>query len=82
MQQNEAVADVIDPATLAKVRRMAQSGTARAIRVAADLSLAEMGAPIPASASTVLRWERGERMPHGDRAVRYLELLERVSGGS
>ena len=80
MRKDTSTPDAVDPAALAKVRRLAVSGTARAIRVAADLSLAEMGASIPATASTVLRWERGQRMPHGERAIRYLELLERISG--
>ena len=27
----------------------------------------------------VLRWERGERAPHGERAIRYGELLDRLA---
>jgi DNA-binding transcriptional regulator YiaG len=68
-----------DAEALARVRRLTRSGAARMIRVSAGLSLAEMGAPIPASASTVLRWERGERAPHGERAIRYGELLDRLA---
>jgi transcriptional regulator with XRE-family HTH domain len=65
---------------LAKVRHLCSTGTARLIRQGAHLSLAEMaGEAGVASPSTVLRWERGERMPRGEPALRYLETLEQIA---
>jgi DNA-binding XRE family transcriptional regulator len=51
------------------------------IRAQAGVSLAEMAEPIGVAPSTILRWERGERVPHGAAAVRYGELLDELSRG-
>ncbi|MDQ3640970.1 MAG: helix-turn-helix domain-containing protein [Actinomycetota bacterium] len=76
----------LDEATkLSRARSLASSGAARTIRLANHLSLAEMaraagiGSPV-----TVMRWERGERSPRGEAAIRYCELLDRLMrpGGS
>jgi DNA-binding transcriptional regulator YiaG len=61
---------------LAEVRRLCASGEARAIRQAADVSLAEVASDIPTSATTVLRWE--QRAPRGRLALRYLAVLRRL----
>jgi len=59
---------------------MCSSGRARLIRLNAALSLAEIAAAIggdpPVSPSTIFRWERGDRSPHGEAATRYCELLD------
>ena len=60
---------------LARVRQMARSGQARRIRQAALLSQAEIAAHVGVSASAVARWEGGSRMPHGEEAILWLELL-------
>jgi DNA-binding transcriptional regulator YiaG len=65
-----------DQERLAKVRRLIASGQAKELRIAGGLSLSEAGAPVPADASTVWRWENGKRMPRGDAALRYLRVLE------
>ena len=36
-----------------------------------------MAPPVPAS--TVLRWERGEHLPHGELAAGYARLLEELT---
>jgi DNA-binding transcriptional regulator YiaG len=65
---------------LTRVRRLALTGTARAIRQAADLSLTEMGELVEVDRTTVWRWEMGQRRPRGDAARRYLTVLEGLSG--
>lgn len=72
--------DLMEPVRLAKVRSWTISGVAREIREGNGLSLAEIGAAIPASPSTVCRWELGQRIPRGERALRYLEVLEGLIG--
>ncbi|HEX2575708.1 MAG TPA: helix-turn-helix transcriptional regulator [Aquihabitans sp.] len=61
---------------------MAASGEGQAIRQAAGLSLGEFGRGAGLSHVTVLRYERGERRPTGDSALRYAELLDRLAAVS
>jgi len=64
---------------LARLNGWIRSGAARGARVAAGLSLSRAGkAAGGVSPSTVLRWERGERHPRGDAAVRYAVLIEEL----
>jgi DNA-binding transcriptional regulator YiaG len=65
---------------LIRVRRLASTGAARAIRLAADLSLTEMGALVNVDRTTVWRWEMAQRRPRGEAARRYLSVLEELSG--
>lgn len=64
-----------NPIELALVRDLVLSGEARAIRINAHLSLAEIGSEVGASVSAVWRWENGERLPRGQAALRYGMLL-------
>lgn len=59
---------------------MASTGAAKAIRQSAGVSLAEVAADVGVTRSCVHRWERGVRRPRGDAALRYLRLLEELSG--
>ena len=65
-------------ATLATLRRSAASGVARAARLAAGLSLGEVASAVGVTASTVMRWERGERAPQGAPALAYAEVLRKL----
>ena len=67
-------------AALAHVRALTSSGAARSIRLAARLSLGDIVTELPGhvSRSTVLRWERGERLPRGEAALSYGALLDRL----
>jgi DNA-binding transcriptional regulator YiaG len=67
---------------LTHLRELTQSGEARAIRERARLALSDIGQSIGADPSAVGRWERGERLPRGDVALRYARLLERLSKAS
>jgi len=73
------IQDVSATPRLARVRRLCDSGAARAIRVAARVSLREVGRDVGVARQTVLKWERAERKPTGEAAIRYLRLLEELS---
>ena len=65
---------------LSRTRDLARSGSARSIRMAAGLSLSEVGSAVGVAESTVFRWEHGERAPRGEAGLRYGELLEALIG--
>ncbi|MGA2307379.1 MAG: helix-turn-helix transcriptional regulator [Acidimicrobiales bacterium] len=73
---------VADVGALTRVRRLARSGAARAIRAAAGLSLEEVARPVGVAGSTILRWETGTRTPHGSAAIKYLEALDEIASHS
>jgi len=55
---------------------MAKSGEAKAIRLGAELSLAEVGSPVGVGPATVYHWENGKRVPHGEAALKYASVLD------
>ena len=63
---------------LARVRELAASDTARAIRRLNRLSLNEVAVEVGVAISTVWRWENGQRRPHGEAAIRYGRLLDEL----
>jgi len=65
---------------IARVRALVRSGAAEKIRVASGLTISEVARAVGVYPSTVFRWESGSRVPRGERAVRYLQLLERLLG--
>jgi transcriptional regulator with XRE-family HTH domain len=60
---------------LALARRLASDGTARRLRLEARLSLRDVASAVRVNVATVSRWERGQRVPHGDAALRYSQVL-------
>lgn len=66
---------------LSHLRALTQSGEARAIRERARLALSDIAQSIDADPSSVGRWERGERLPRGEVALKYARLLERLARG-
>jgi DNA-binding transcriptional regulator YiaG len=64
---------------LARARAMTTTGEARSVRKRSRLSLADVGRTVGVDTSTVGRWERGERVPRGDAAWRYADLLDRLA---
>jgi transcriptional regulator with XRE-family HTH domain len=72
--------NALDTISLAQARSFTRSGAARAVRVAAGLSLREMAEPLGVAPSTVLRWERCERSPRGEKALAYKKLLDGLVG--
>ncbi len=68
------------PATqLARVRRMARNGSARAIREEANLSLRDMSSDVGVESSTLWRWEAGVSVPRRDAGLRWLQVLEELA---
>lgn len=67
-------------ATLAKraraIRSLPEPEQARAIRLAAGVSMVEMAEALGVHRVTVHRWESGDRRPQGDLAARYARLLQ------
>ncbi len=67
-------------AALARLRKLFSTGAAKAIREAADLSLAEGAAHAEIDKTTLWKWEQLRRRPRGgSTAQRYLELLDELS---
>jgi DNA-binding transcriptional regulator YiaG len=64
---------------LIRVRRMAATGAARAIRETSGLSLSELAEAAAVHKSTIYRWEHGVRRPRGAAAERYLRALEKLT---
>jgi len=64
------------PQELIRVRRLATTGAARAMREDAGLSLSELAAAVQVHKVTIFRWEHGQRRPRGEAARRYLEVLD------
>ena len=64
--------------TLARLRMLTASGEARRIREDANLSQPEAAEAVQVAQSTMSLWERGRRVPHGEPAVRYAALLDRL----
>ena len=65
---------------LSRLHALLQSGGARAIRVAAGLSLAAVAGPVGVSAAALSRYENGLRRPRPAVALRYLRVLESLTG--
>jgi DNA-binding transcriptional regulator YiaG len=60
---------------------MARTGVARAIRQEAHVSLREVAQAVEGvDRTTILRWETGQRAPRGEAAIRYLRVLEELTG--
>ncbi|MFI2367262.1 helix-turn-helix domain-containing protein [Streptomyces sp. NPDC018833] len=60
---------------LAQVRAAVANGEAKRLREAAQLSIGEVAEACGVDQSTVWRWERGTRKPHGEKALRYGDLI-------
>lgn len=65
-----------DALRLVHLRAAISTGETRRTRVAARLSISELAAACGVNQSTLWRWEQGKRLPRGERAVRYADLLD------
>jgi DNA-binding transcriptional regulator YiaG len=61
---------------LSKARHLASTGEAGRIREKAGLHQTDIARTVGVRASTVNRWESGQRKPHGKGAIRWARLLE------
>lgn len=64
---------------LIRLRRLCATGEAKRIRLRAGASQPQVGREIRRPASTVSRWENGQRQPRGDSALRYLRVLDELA---
>jgi DNA-binding transcriptional regulator YiaG len=62
----------------AEVRQLLATGTAELIRRRAGLSFGAVARALDVTPATVLKWERSEFFPSGERAVRYAALLREL----
>lgn len=60
---------------LADVRAALASGEAQRLREAAQLSIGEVARACGVDQSTVWRWEQGKRIPRGQTAIRYGNVI-------
>src|SRR5262245_4070394 len=65
-------------ARVARMRHLAEWGTARLIRRRGRTSQREMAEVLEVSASALSRWERGHRSPSPEVALRWLSALEQL----
>lgn len=68
-----------DAVEIARVRELASSGDAKAIRERARLSRSEVARSVEVDPSTIGRWEEGLRSPQGDAAIRYGSVLRELT---
>jgi len=64
--------------SLASLRADVASGRARLIRERARVSQSEVGRAIGTTGSAIAHWEAGRRVPRGDAAIRYAQLLTKL----
>jgi len=64
--------------TLARLRSDVASGRAREVRLRARLSQNEVAEVVGVAQPTVAGWESGRKMPRGEHAARYADLLARL----
>ena len=64
----------------ARARRQLQTAPAiaRALREQAGLTQKDVAEVLGVSRAAICRYEKGDRTPRGERAVRYLEILRRA----
>jgi DNA-binding transcriptional regulator YiaG len=67
-----------DAIRLAHARRLAESGRAEALRHTALLTLHEVARVCEVNHVTVMRWEKGERTPSGDAALRWVDFMAKL----
>ncbi len=67
-----------DAIRLARVRHLTSTGQARAIRLAASLSVEMVARAVGVAPVSVWRWESSKRKPSGREALAYLDLLQRL----
>jgi DNA-binding XRE family transcriptional regulator len=64
---------------LSHLRALTTSGQAEAIRKAAHLRRTDVASAVGVDHTTIGRWERGERLPTGEAALKYAALLDRLA---
>lgn len=68
----------IDVMELSRLRHLVKCGAAKALREGAQLSIHDIARAADTYPATIFRWEKHERVPHGEPAMRYLKVLDRL----
>jgi DNA-binding transcriptional regulator YiaG len=68
--------ETTDLLRLAKARQLSRTGEALAIRLRSALGLQEVAEAAGITANTLRTWEQGSARPRGERALRWLDVLE------
>ncbi len=63
-----------------RIRALLDTGAARDLRVAHGVPLAAFANQMGVSEAALSRWERGQRRPRQETALRYLDCLEQLTG--
>ena len=64
-----------------RARELMASGAAEVIRRGAGMSRGDVAGVLGVHETTVMRWEKGERVPRRGAALRYLRLLDEIIKG-
>lgn len=64
---------------IALMRRLVSAGEAKALRERAELSISDVARACATSPTTIWRYEKGDRVPHGETAARYANFLAQLS---
>jgi DNA-binding transcriptional regulator YiaG len=65
-------------AELARIERLRTSGEARRIRRSVGISARYLAKQLGVTTATVLSWEKGEKRPRPEVALRWLAALDRI----
>ena len=65
-----------------QARYLARSGAGRMIREEADISVRQLARHLSVDVATLSRWERGECLPRGEGASRWVEACALIQQGS
>jgi transcriptional regulator with XRE-family HTH domain len=68
----------VDLVARSRSRRQFRPELARAVRLAAQISVTELAAELNVTPSAVSRWEQGQRRPRGPLAEKYAAALARL----
>jgi len=68
-----------DAQLLSATRRLVRTGEAARVRAQALLSQSDVARLVGVKPATVWRWERGQRQPRGETAIRYGRLLRALA---
>ena len=67
---------------LLQSRYLARSGAGRLIREEANISVRQLARHLSVDVATLSRWERGESLPRGERATRWIEACTLIQQGT
>ena len=64
---------------IASARTHSRTGTGRQLRLAAELTKAEVASAVGVSEDTIRRWEEAKNAPRGIKAAKWADLLDQLA---